>query len=145
MALDQKGVPYREGLVAKCEADSSVAAQAATAQLLECHRPTAIFAANDRLAYGAMTAIQAAGLRIPDDISVIGVGDYEQSQHTHPLLTTIAFDKTTLAQKAMALLTRSGSATAETGQVHHIPFEVVERQSCRALEQSVETAALLLK
>ena len=52
-------------------------------------RPTAVFAANDRLAIGGMRAIAEAGLRIPDDISLVGVDDIEFAAYVNPPLTTI--------------------------------------------------------
>ena len=52
-------------------------------------RPTAIFAGNDRMAIGAMRAIIEAGLRIPDDISVVGIDDIELSSYQIIPLTTV--------------------------------------------------------
>ena len=52
-------------------------------------RPTAIFASNDIMAYGVMDAARDCGLRIPDDVSIIGFDDIPQSQQTHPPLTTV--------------------------------------------------------
>ena len=58
--------------------------------LLQAHpQPTAVFAANDRVAIGAMRAIIEAGLRIPDDISIVGVDDIEMSAYCNPPLTTL--------------------------------------------------------
>lgn len=51
--------------------------------------PTAIFAANDDMAYGVMDIAQARGLRIPEDLSIIGFDDNPPSASTHPALTTI--------------------------------------------------------
>ncbi|MCA9911431.1 MAG: LacI family DNA-binding transcriptional regulator [Anaerolineae bacterium] len=51
--------------------------------------PTAVFAANDRVAIGAMGAITQAGLRIPEDISIVGVDDIEFSMYQTPPLTTV--------------------------------------------------------
>jgi LacI family transcriptional regulator len=51
--------------------------------------PTAIFAANDLMALGAMAAIREAGLLIPDDIALIGIDDIPAAKLVHPTLTTI--------------------------------------------------------
>jgi LacI family transcriptional regulator len=53
-------------------------------------RPTAILAYNDLVAIGALHAIRAAGLTIPDDISVIGFDNIYLTSHTNPPLTTVA-------------------------------------------------------
>jgi DNA-binding LacI/PurR family transcriptional regulator len=52
-------------------------------------RPTAVFARNDFTALGAFNAIKRAGLRIPDDIAVVGYDDVPLAQHTSPALTTV--------------------------------------------------------
>jgi DNA-binding LacI/PurR family transcriptional regulator len=52
-------------------------------------RPTAVFASNDRMAIGAMRAIFKAGLKIPGDISVVGVDDIEFCAYQTPPLTTV--------------------------------------------------------
>jgi DNA-binding LacI/PurR family transcriptional regulator len=52
-------------------------------------RPTAIFAADDTMAIGALQAAQDAGLRVPEDISVVGFDDIEMAHFVHPRLTTI--------------------------------------------------------
>jgi DNA-binding LacI/PurR family transcriptional regulator len=61
-----------------------------TARLLEQNnRPTAIFYANDTMAYGAIQAIEEAGLRVPGDISVVGFDDIPLSRYITPPLTTV--------------------------------------------------------
>jgi len=52
-------------------------------------RPTAIFASNDLLASGAVTAIRHLGLRCPEDVSVVGFDNFEFAEHTTPALTTV--------------------------------------------------------
>ena len=53
------------------------------------NRPTAVFAASDAIAFGAMRAISEAGLSVPKDISVIGFNDVEACKSTTPALTSI--------------------------------------------------------
>ena len=74
-------------------------------RLLDCHpRPTGLFAANDRMAIGAMRAIYEAGLTIPDDISVVGLDDIEVAAYQSPPLTTVQQCFTDLATRALELL-----------------------------------------
>ncbi len=62
----------------------------AMAKLLELpERPTAVFVANDVMALGATATIQARGLRVPDDISVVGFNDIVLAQYSYPPLTTV--------------------------------------------------------
>ncbi len=60
--------------------------------------PTALFAANDAMAIGAIEAIHQAGLAIPSDISVIGVDDILLAEHSYPPLTTIRTPRRQLAK-----------------------------------------------
>lgn len=67
-------------------------------------RPTAVFAANDRMAIGAMRAIVEAGLRIPEDISVAGVDDIEFAAFQSPPLTTVRQNLVSVATCGITLL-----------------------------------------
>lgn len=67
-------------------------------------RPTAIFAATDQMAYGALTAAEAHNLHIPQDIAVVGFDDDEPSAHIHPPLTTVRQPSFEMGQRGMELL-----------------------------------------
>jgi LacI family transcriptional regulator len=67
-------------------------------------RPTALFAAADALAIGAMHAIREAGLQVPNDLSVIGVDDIDVAAYQNPPLTTIRQSITELAELGLKLL-----------------------------------------
>ena len=66
--------------------------------------PTAIFASNDLTAIGAMGAIHEHGLRVPEDVSVIGYDDILLSAYTRPSLTTLAISRTEIAATAFRSL-----------------------------------------
>jgi DNA-binding LacI/PurR family transcriptional regulator len=66
--------------------------------------PTAVFAVSDRAALGAMDAIKDAGLRIPDDISVVGIDDVRDSAYSTPPLTTFSVPKYDLGRTAVYIL-----------------------------------------
>lgn len=53
------------------------------------NRPTAVFARNDFTAIGAINAVKESGLRIPNDISIVGFDDIPMAMHTYPALTTV--------------------------------------------------------
>jgi DNA-binding LacI/PurR family transcriptional regulator len=79
----------------------------ATSVLLEqppAERPTAVIAYNDIIAIGALQAIRAHHLRVPEDISVVGFDDIAVAAHTHPPLTTINQPKYRMGQLAMRML-----------------------------------------
>jgi LacI family transcriptional regulator len=66
--------------------------------------PTAIFAANDLVALGVLSALREAGLRCPEDVSLVGFDDLEVSAFTNPALTTVAQPSYQMGAKAAALL-----------------------------------------
>jgi LacI family transcriptional regulator len=72
-------------------------------QLLETH-PTAILCSNDMTAIGVLRAAYMAGLRVPEDLSVIGLDDIDFAEYTLPPLTTIRLSRTDLARAAFEAL-----------------------------------------
>ena len=72
--------------------------------LAEPEAPTAVFAAYDNIAYGAMRAIREAGLRIPEDISIIGIDDNPTSKYMFPSLTSVVSPTNDIGELAAVLL-----------------------------------------
>jgi DNA-binding LacI/PurR family transcriptional regulator len=64
-----------------------------------------VFAANDVLAIGALSALHRHGRRVPDDVAVIGVDDVPESRFTTPALTTVAIDRAFVAESALEMVT----------------------------------------
>ena len=91
---------------------------------------TAVFCMNDLLALGAMRAIMDYGLRVPDDIAIIGVDDIEAASYANPKLTTIHTPMKELgAIAAKTLISRiEGDHTINLSI--ELPFYVIERGSC---------------
>jgi DNA-binding LacI/PurR family transcriptional regulator len=88
-AHKEAGIPVDYSLIENGGYDINQAYQAAL-KLLKCDNPpTAVFATDDVKATGAYKAILELGLRIPDDLSLIGHNNYDISQLTNPPLTTI--------------------------------------------------------
>ena len=69
-------------------------------------RPTAVIAFNDIIALGALHAVRAHGLRVPQDISIIGIDDIAIAAHAHPPLTTIGQPKYRMGKLAVQTLRR---------------------------------------
>ena len=67
-------------------------------------RPTAVFCANDEMAIGALKAVRRAGLRVPEDISVVGFDDISFAAFTDPPLTTIRQPRRAFGHAAVAAL-----------------------------------------
>ncbi len=73
----------------------------ATRRLLREERPTAVFAANDQMALGAYRAIIEAGLRIPEDVSLVGFDDIDEAEMFAPPLTTVRQDWGLLGRQSL--------------------------------------------
>lgn len=95
-------------------------------------RPDAIFCYSDLLAMGAMRAVFDAGLRIPDDISVIGIDDIEEGRFSMPTLSTVSLDTPFIAREAIARISaRIDDPDAPAAEII-APHVVVERESTGA-------------
>jgi LacI family transcriptional regulator len=68
--------------------------------------PTAIFAFNDPLAVGAMQSVVARGLRVPEDVSIVGFDDTVESEFVTPLLTTVRQPLAEMGRMGVSLLMR---------------------------------------
>ena len=92
--------------------------------------PTAIFAANDLMAIGAMQAIREQGLSIPGDIAVAGFDDISAAKLVFPGLTTVAqFQYDMGVKAAQILMKRLRGEGPATGTAHELPFSIMERGS----------------
>jgi LacI family transcriptional regulator len=93
---------------------------------------TAIFAANDVMAFGAVRAILDRGMRIPDDISLMGFDNIEFSSVMYPPLTTVHQPKYEMGRAAVEILLRLGrERSKQVPEQRVLGVELVERQSCR--------------
>lgn len=84
--------------------EGSFQAMSSLLALPEAQRPTAVITYNDLMAFGALHAMRAHSLRVPDDISVIGCDGIAMAAHANPPLTTIDQPKYRMGQLAMQML-----------------------------------------
>ena len=106
------------------------AGEAATRKLLDLpERPTAIFTGNDGQAMGAYRAARSAGLRIPEDLSIIGFDDIPAAEWIEPGLTTIRQPVVQMAETAMRALLRHLDGDEELPQRIELGTELVVRGS----------------
>lgn len=93
-------------------------------------RPTAVFCSADMVAFGLIAGLMEGGLRVPDDISVVGFDDIEMSGSYVPALTTIRQDRHLLGRRAAELLLdRLGKPGVSAGPQSPLPVELVIRAS----------------
>lgn len=121
-----------------CEGDFKMeSGQRAVQKLLAAgHRPTAIMAANDMMAVGAMKELKRAGLRVPTDVSLIGYDDIWLASLTDPALTTIAIPRVEIGRAAVESVLAATSADKPAGREIGIPTQLVVRESTGKAKQN---------
>ncbi|KIL34298.1 LacI family transcriptional regulator [Cohnella kolymensis] len=103
--------------------------QATKMLILQGDLPEAIFYANDEMALGGMKALAESGIRIPEQVSVIGYDDIFQSQYVQPSLTTIRQPKYEAGSMAAHLLFQALEGQF-VNKSYKFSVELVERNSC---------------
>lgn len=96
--------------------------------------PTAMIMANDSVAFGAIRALQEAGLSVPDDLSVIGFDDHALSARFKPALTTVKVDFAEMMRQLTAFVVRRIENDEESEPVRYwVRSHLIERDSCKRL------------
>lgn len=115
-SLRAAGISSDTALMVEGGFDQALACERALQLLALTDPPTAIFAASDEMAFGVIDAARIAGLRVPDDLSVIGFDDIPSAAFTQPGLTTVRQPTTDIAEAAVKLLLRmvDGGAPGST-------------------------------
>jgi DNA-binding LacI/PurR family transcriptional regulator len=130
-AVVAAGLPYEPSLVAGTTLFGRLDGLLAMRQLLALDRPPdAVFAYNDLTAIGALRAVGEAGLRVPEDVAVIGIDDIEEGRFCSPTLTTISPDKEHIGRFAVrALVARIEGKPVDPPRDVQPPFRLVTRES----------------
>ena len=136
-ALDRYGMELDKSLVCAGAITMEDGYAAAKALLRRSPRPTAIFCYSDFVAFGVMGAIREAGLRIPEDVAVVGYDDVQMSSCLEVSLTTVKIPKVELGKAALELLIellRDGNNTEHPRGIK-LPVELLVRQSTCCAQQ----------
>lgn len=128
-ALGGKGLRLDPALVA--QGDFSRESGREVAAQLFAARPTAIFASNDEMAIGVIEAATAAGLRVPDDLSVVGFDDNAAAKSIRPRLTTVRQPLEEMGAAACRMLVERINNPSRSVSHETIPYEVMMRESVR--------------
>ena len=107
----------------------------AIALLALADRPSAIFAANDAMAVGALSALREAGLSVPDDVAVVGFDDIPIARFLNPPLTSVRVGIAALGERAASVLLAALAERSPPGRPPRravFPAELVIRDSCGA-------------
>lgn len=109
--------------------DVEAGCKAAYRLLTEQERPTAIITTNDLCAIGVLRAAQTAGIRVPEELSVVGIDDIVWAAYVDPPLTTVRIPKETMGIKAVEILSQLLSGAAGCPRETRIPTSLVMRES----------------
>lgn len=131
-ALEAAGLTFDQDLVEEV-AYSPASGSAAMARLLARDRSfTAVTCGNDTVALGAMAALDDAGLRIPDDVAVVGYDDLPIAPFMRPALTTIQSTPVESGRAALRMLTSLIDGEPPDDRVIRMPTPLIVRRSCGA-------------
>lgn len=128
--LTKHNIPLEESYIKNITLSSKEGYDAMTEIIKAGILPSAIFCGNDITAIGVMKAIHKSGLKIPKDISVIGLDNIEVSEYFRPSLTTIHVPKEELGKFAVKLLIDRINGGHEINTLIKLPFKLIERESC---------------
>jgi len=126
-ALQKMGLPSNRTLEGNHKVDGGM--HAVRALLQEHPLPTAILCSNDLTAIGAMRALYEAGLRVPQDLSVVGFDDIDFAQMAHPPLTTVSLPRDQLGNLAFQALHKLFGHKAAHGAEFILETHLVKRDS----------------
>ncbi|GHH83323.1 LacI family transcriptional regulator [Streptomyces sulfonofaciens] len=131
-ALEDAGVPFDPRLLRNAGYEDNESLEAARTLLALPRRPTAIFAANDVTAIATMEAALTLGMRVPDDLSVIGFDNIPEATMVEPALTTIEQPLQLMGQRAVETLLDVLAGREPTEARLMLPTRLVVRGSCAA-------------
>ncbi len=134
-----------EGLIRQSIWNVKAGEEVAKSLLQLAQRPDAIFAASDQIAVGAIYAIQDAGLRIPDDIAIVGYDDRPIAGDARPALTTVRMPCHEMGQAAAQLLLHQIDGS-EPPPLYAVRGTLIVRDSCgakRILPQVYDDSAVI--
>jgi DNA-binding LacI/PurR family transcriptional regulator len=133
-ALEQAHLAVRRDLVEYADISAQSGYDAARRLLARGVKFTALFAGNDTIAFGALRALHEAGLRVPQDVAVVGYDDIPMAAFATPPLTTMHSDPIGQAQMALKLLMAQINADTSAEPVQHeVSPQLLIRASCGAL------------
>jgi len=134
-ALADAGIPLDESLVGSGNYWYESGLRNMTEFLKLTEPPTAVFAASDEMAIGAIHAVQDQGMSVPDDIEIIGYDNIRLAEMVRPRLTTVVQPMYDIGAVAMRLLTKYMNNEHVDDHVVLLPHRIEYRQSTKPLDE----------
>ena len=133
-ALNAAGIPIDDEIIGQGDWHVPSGYKAAQQILSASSIPTAIVAGNDQMAFGAIRAIQDKGLRVPEDIAVVGYDDDEFAKVSNPTITTVRLPLFEMGQVAATNLLKQLNGDVLEAEEVEIKSSLIIRQSCGSPE-----------
>ncbi len=130
MALQKHGIELEQSYVVNVPLSSENGYRGAMTLLERAHGVTAILAANDLTAIGAMRAMREMGIRIPQDMSIMGIDDIDMAQYMATKLTSVHIPVEEMGQLATKTLIDRINGGHTLPLKISLPFYIAERESC---------------
>jgi LacI family transcriptional regulator len=130
------GFPTQAGLIVPADYSVESGFEAALRLIRRAHRPTAILAADDTMAMGALRAIAQAGLRCPQEMAVVGIGDPSFMAFAAPPLTTVALPVEEAGRRAAERLLERIRGARVGSRAEVLPCRLTVRESCGSPPQA---------
>lgn len=128
-SLSNRNVPAQKELI-RAGDFTYVSGMKCAAELLSMDNPPdAIFACNDDMAAGAIAAVHRAGLRVPEDVTIVGFDDTENASATWPTLTTIQQPIRAMARQAIEMLTSADNGMIGSSKTLMLDHKLIVRKS----------------
>lgn len=128
-ALEEHNIRIPPERILHCPYDIGAAKSIASALLMQ-KSPDAIVCGNDIIAQGAMYASRASNLRVPEDVAVVGIGDFRGSEHMEPPLTTIRIPARRIGAAAADMIINMSENGIVPNPFHmEMPLELIDRGS----------------
>lgn len=126
-AMEDAGLEIQEGSIVDTRFDAESGYEGMMSLLEGASPPTAVFAVNDYLAIGAMSAVRAARMSVPVDVALVGFNDVPISRMMHPALTSVSLPLHSIGRMAVEMLLRLIDGEQVEGTV--LPAELKVRGS----------------
>lgn len=133
-ALEENGIPIDENLIAETEYTQESGYEAMESLLQKNLDFTAVFAGSIRTAFGAMAAIRKRGLKIPQDISIIGFHDIPLAEITYPPLTTVKINLKEMGKYAANMLLNMIDEKETENEIVIEKNEIIIRESVQRID-----------
>ncbi len=134
-ALKEHGIPFDPELVKNGQWEDPLSGYLATKRFLASQNPpTAIFAANDIMAAGVIDAVHDLGLKVPEDVSVLGYDDRDMARFLRPALTTVRLPMAEIGSTAAKMLIDCLEHGDSLMDSVYVPCQLIVRESCGTIK-----------